>query len=91
VSGRQAPGGRIDLRFEPDGHQEVAADAGDYIYPSDVRFERSGSRLYVRAEGRPAVFGEQQTWLFEYDLERRRRTGRVRVVEGVLSQGCQGK
>jgi hypothetical protein len=91
VSGRQVPGGRIDVRFEPDGHQEVAADAGDYIYPSDVRFQRIGNRLYIRAEGRPAVFGGQQTWLFEYDLERRRRTGRVRVVEGVLSQVCQGK
>lgn len=88
VSGAQMPGGRIDVRYTPDGKEDVAADAGDYIYPSDVRLDRAGERLYIKAHGAPAAFGGPQTWLFEYDLRQRRRTGRVLVDPSVLPQEC---
>jgi hypothetical protein len=33
VEGRATPGGRIQLEYESDGKDKVAANAGDYIYP----------------------------------------------------------
>ena len=56
VDGAQMPGGRINVRYVADGKQQVAANAGDYIYPSDVRFDRAGECLYVKASGVPAAF-----------------------------------
>ena len=88
VSGAQMPGGRIDVKYLSTGKQVVAANAGDYIYPADVRFDPTSSRLYVKASGSPAAFGGPQTWLFEYDLQKQHRTGHVRVDPTVLSQEC---
>jgi hypothetical protein len=82
------PGGRIDLEYASDGKEVIAADAGDYIYPSDVRVDHVAGRLYIKASGVPAAFGGPQTWLFEYDLGERRRTARVRVDPTVLPQEC---
>jgi hypothetical protein len=91
VSGAERPGGRIDVKYGSDGKSEVAADAGDYIYPADVRFEASTEHLYIKASGIPAAFGGAQTWLFEYDLRNRRQTGKDRVVPSVLPQECPTK
>jgi hypothetical protein len=88
VYGRAVPDGRVDARYQSDGKDEIAADAGDYIYPADVRFDRTGEKLYIKASGIPAVFGGPQTWLFEYDLGQRRQTKRERVDPGVLPQEC---
>ena len=66
----------------------MAADAGDYIYPDDVRFDRISEHLYIKAAGIPAAFGGPQTWLFEYDLPRRRQTQRARVDPSVLPNDC---
>ena len=44
VSGAEMPGGRIDVRYLSDGKEAVAADAGDYIYPADVRFDPTSER-----------------------------------------------
>ncbi|MGH9147381.1 MAG: hypothetical protein ACRD1Q_11770 [Vicinamibacterales bacterium] len=88
VSGAQVPGGQIDVRYTPGGQEDVAADAGDYIYPSDVRFDGAGDLLYIKARGAPAAFGGPQTWLFEYDLRKRRQTGRLLVDPQVLPQEC---
>jgi hypothetical protein len=88
VNGRAVPGGRIDVRYASDGKDEIAADAGDYIYPADVRFDRTGERLFVKASGVPAAFGGPQTWLFEYDLRQRRQTQRARVDPSVLPREC---
>jgi hypothetical protein len=91
VLGAQVPGGSIGLRYLSDGTEVVAANAGDYIYPADVRFDRPTERLFVKASGVPAVFGGPQTWLFEFDLARRQQTHRVRVDPTVLSRECEAK
>jgi hypothetical protein len=89
ISGAQMPGGRIDLRYQSDGANVVAANAGDYIYPADVRFDRQTERLYVKASGVPAAFGGPQTWLFDFDLARRQQMDRVRVDPTVLPGECK--
>jgi hypothetical protein len=90
VSGAQMPGGRIDVKYMPDGTDQVAANSGDYIYPADVRFDHDRELLYVKTSGTPAVsfWRGPQTWVFEYDLGARRRIARVRVDPAVLPQQC---
>jgi len=87
LSGAQVPGGRIDLRYRPSGPEIIAADAEDYIYPADVRVDLADENLYIRASGIP-VFGDSQTWLFEYNLKKQQQTARARVDPGVLPQEC---
>ena len=89
ISGAQMPGGRIDLAYQPDGIEVVAADAGDYIYPADVRFDKQTERLFVKATGVPAAFGGPQTWLFVFDLAHRRQMSRIRVDPTVLPGECK--
>ncbi len=88
VYGRAVPGGRVDVKFLSDGKDEVVADAGDYIYPADVRFDHATGHLYVKAAGVTAAFSNPQTWLFEYDLLQRRSVLRVRVDPNVLPSEC---
>jgi hypothetical protein len=85
------PGGRISIKYASDGKTEVAADAGDYIYPADVRFDPAKDDLYIKASGVPAAFGGVQTWLFEYDIIHRHQTRRARVDPSVLPQECPTK
>jgi hypothetical protein len=87
ISGAAVPGGRITVRFLPDGAEQVAADAGDYIYPADVRLDGSGDVLYIKASGSRAV-GGRETWLFEYDLQKREQVTRVLVDPTVLPEQC---
>lgn len=89
ISGAEMPGGRIDLRYLADGRDIVAADAGDYIYPADVRLDQSRDKLFSKASGIPAAFGGPQTWLFEFDLNSRQQIGRARVDPTVLTKECQ--
>jgi len=91
ISGAAMPGGRIDARYATDGKIEVAADAGDYIYPADVRLDTATDCLYIKASGVPAVLGGPQTWLFEYDLTTRQQTGKARVDPSALGQDCPAK
>lgn len=86
VTGAAIPGGRINVRYAPDGPLITAADAGDYIYPYDVRVD--GVRLYVKASGVTAAFSKPQTWLFDYDVDRRRLIARVKVDPVVLPHEC---
>jgi hypothetical protein len=87
INGRAVPGGRIDVKYGSDGKDEVAADAGDYIYPADVRFNRVSEHLFLLASG-VTPFNQPQTWLFEYDLQHRRQIQRVRVDPSVLPHEC---
>ncbi len=89
ISGAQMPGGRIGLTYQSDGMEIVAANAGDYIYPADVRFDRQKERLFVKASGVPAAFGGPQTWLFDFDLTHRKQMDRVRVDPTVLPGECK--
>jgi len=89
VLGAQMPGGRIDVRYLSNGADVVAANAGDYIYPADVRVDKARQKLFVRAGGITAAFSQPQTWLFEFDLARRRQIDRARVDPTVLPKECQ--
>jgi hypothetical protein len=89
VLGAQMPGGRIVVQYEPDGADIVAANAGDYIYPADVRIDRAREKLLVKASGIRAAFSQPQTWLFEFDLTRRAQIDRARVDPSVLPQECK--
>jgi hypothetical protein len=88
IRGAQMPGGRIDVQYASDGSIVTAANAGDYIYPADVRIDKSKQRLFVKASGITAVFDRPQTWLFEFDLNRRSQIDRARVDPAVLPQEC---
>ena len=88
IHGEQMPGGRIEVTFEPGGDQRVAANAGDYIWPADVRLDLSNRRLYVRGSGHPAVSTSLQTWLIEYDLRERREIERLLVDPKTLPEVC---
>jgi hypothetical protein len=89
ISGARVPGGRIGVRYVPEGADTVAADAGDYIYPADVRLDRGSDTLLIKADGITAVLGQPQTWLFQYDLNNRRQVARTQVNPSVLPQECQ--
>jgi hypothetical protein len=87
VSGAQVPGGRIAVSYPATGRTFVAADPGDYVYPSDVRFDAQNGLLYVKANGLAAGMSEE-TWLFEYDLRGQRITERRQVRNGILPAEC---
>jgi hypothetical protein len=88
ISGAETVGGRIALKYVADGTELVAANGGDFIYPTDVRIDRAKERLSIKAAGTPAAFGGHQTWLFEYDLKQRQQTARARVDPDVLPPEC---
>jgi hypothetical protein len=87
VSGTQSPGGRINMRYLTKGRGSLVADAGDYVYPSDIRFNNQKDLLYVKASGLAGGVIEE-TWLFEYDLRAQRQVLRQRVVNGALPAEC---
>lgn len=87
VSGASMAGGLVSIRYKATGQSLVAANAGDYIYPEDVRFDGLRDLLYVKASGL-AGGTWQQTWLFEYDLHAHRLLVRQRVPEKALAADC---
>lgn len=91
VSGAAMPGGRIDVRYVSDGADIVAANAGDYIYPADVRLDGASDTLLMKASGVTAALDQPQTWLFEYDLNHRRQIAGFQVDPSVLPPECQIK
>jgi hypothetical protein len=88
ISGAQIPGGRIAVSYPGSNGDFLAADPGDYIYPSDVRLDAPKEVLYVKAHGTAAGISEQ-TWLFAYDLRARRIVERVQVKNDALPMECQ--
>src|ERR1700722_11464146 len=91
VTGADAVGGRIVVKYgyndQINNRVEVAADAGDYVYPSDVRRNADNELLYVKASG---VAGgiSHETVLFEYDLRGRRLVRHQRVANDGLPTEC---
>jgi hypothetical protein len=88
VSGAQMPGGRIDVLYKATGRSVVAANPGDYVYPTDVRV--SGDILFVRASGLAVgPFGAHpRTDLFEYDLKQNRLLNYQKVSAIKLPDEC---
>ena len=87
VKAMQSPGGRVTVLYPKAGMASVAADPGDYIYPSDIRADYPNDLLFVRARGLAGGMSEQ-TWLFEYDVRRKKVIKKLRVENQVLSQEC---
>ena len=87
IRGTQMPGGLITVEY-PGGRVETAADAHEYVYPADVRYDRATGHLYVKADGVDALFAGREVWLFEYDLDRRKQVQRHRVAPEVLPPQC---
>lgn len=56
ILGVSMPGGRIDVRYAPQETDIIAADAGDYIYPADVRLDERRDALFIKANGITAAF-----------------------------------
>ena len=84
----QAPGGKVIVVYAPSLTQVVAADAGDYILPTDIRWDDSEGRLFIKLDGAPAVGGPRETWLFVYDVAERKERARVLVDPAVLPADC---
>ena len=80
VVGYQMPGGRITARYLTTGRELEVANAGDYVYPSDVRFDGQSNLLFVKASGLAGGINHE-TSLFEYDLLGQRLIERRRVSD----------
>jgi hypothetical protein len=89
VRGAQMPGGRIAVFYPAEGREVVAANAGDYVYPSDVRLDVQNDLLYVKAHGLAGGLSEQ-TWLFEYDVRGHRVLESRQIKNGILPPECEG-
>lgn len=87
VVGHQMPGGRITARYVTIGREMEAANADDYVYPSDVRFNAQANLLFVKASGLAGGI-MHETWLFEYDLLGQRLIERRPVVDSALPTEC---
>jgi hypothetical protein len=87
IVGAQMPGGKITVRNLTTGRESEAANAGDYVYPSDVRFTAKTNLLFVKASGLAAGI-TRETWLFEYDVLGQRLVERRRVVDSAMPVEC---
>ena len=87
VKGAQIPGGGIVIYYPATGQSVVAADPGDYVYPSDVRLDTHNDLLYVKAYGLAGGFSAQ-TWLFEFDVHAQHIMERRQVTNGILPMEC---
>lgn len=67
----------------------MVANAGDYIYPADVRTSADFGRVFVKADGLAGGLW-RETWLFEYDVLKYRQVAKVRVDPAVLPPECPG-
>src|SRR5262249_35470080 len=90
ISGYQAVGGAVVARDKRTGATHVVANAGDYVYPADVRTSSDFTRVYVKAAGLAGGLSEE-TWLFEYDLTEYRQLNKIPVDPSVLPPECPGE
>jgi hypothetical protein len=87
LTGYQAVSGAIVARDERSGDTHVVANAGDYVYPADVRASPDFKHVYVKAAGLAGGMWHE-TWLFEYDLAGYRQLTKVKVDPTVLPPEC---
>jgi hypothetical protein len=87
VRGTQSPGGRIEVQYANSGVRKVAADAEDYVYPSDVRVSNQNDLLFIKASGLAGGINHE-TWLFEYDLHNQHLVTQERVSDEAIGSEC---
>src|SRR6185437_8619758 len=46
IFGSETPGGRVIAQYVTTGRQVEVANAGDYVYPADVRYDAPGNLLF---------------------------------------------
>jgi hypothetical protein len=80
-------GGLVTVTYPASGEQVVAANAGDYVYPFDIRINNQNDQLYIVASGLAGGIW-QRTVLFEYDLRARRQIARHGVKDKDLPTAC---
>jgi hypothetical protein len=90
ITGAQMVGGRIDVQFVATGRVSVAANEGDYVYPSDVRIDHRTDHLYVKASGLAGGL-QHQTWLIDYDLRGQKQVDHRLVADEVLPAECSSR
>ena len=90
VHGAEIPGGEITVWYPPNINELVAVNAGDYVYPADVRVDPQNGRLYVKAHGLAGGVSEE-TWLFRYDLRNQKLSGRIRVPNDIPVDECPAR
>jgi hypothetical protein len=89
VKAAAMPGGSVTVTYLSSGSVVVAADAGDYVYPYDIRIDTENDRLYVVASGLAGGIW-MRTVLFEYDLGKHRQTAHHGVKDKDLPKACPG-
>ena len=89
VRGAEMAGGRVTVTDPRTGRVYIAANAGDYLYPADIRVNIRDGLLYVKAQGLAGGIWEQ-AWLFEYDLHAHRQIARSKVKPSALPVECSG-
>ena len=87
VRGADATGGIITVKYLDSGKEAVAANAGDYVYPTDVRINNQKDLMFVKASGQAGGL-DHKTWLFEYDLRAQRLLSRLQVQDSALPPEC---
>jgi hypothetical protein len=80
-------GGMVTVKYLASGEQLIAANAGDYVYPNDIRINNLADRLYIVASGLAGGLW-QRTVLFEYDLHAHLQIARHGVRDKDLPTAC---
>jgi hypothetical protein len=88
IEGSRGFGPRVDVHYERGKRAHTAAAMGDYFRLTDIRIDPATDRLFIRIDGCPPAFGSCGTTIFEYGLNQRRRSNRVRVDAAVLAEEC---
>jgi hypothetical protein len=81
------PGGSVGVTYLSSGKRFIAADAGDYVYPYDIRIDNQNDRLYIAARGLAGGLW-WRTVLFEYDLRAHLQTAHGGVKFKNLPNAC---
>jgi hypothetical protein len=89
VNAATMPGGRVTVTYLSSEGMVVAANAGDYVYPYDIRIDSRNDRLYIAASGLAGGIW-MRTVLFEYDLRERRQTAHRGVKDKDMPSACPG-
>jgi hypothetical protein len=89
IKAAEMPGGLVTVTDLSSGERFVAANAGDYVYPDDIRIDKRDDRLYVIARGLAGGIW-RRTVLFQYNLQAHRQTARRGVRGKDLPKACPG-